>query len=101
MIPTDARDDEQDIQRLADELQRATRDELVPMVRTLRSRPDGQVLGAAEFRVRDLAHKVAAKAVEAEVNRRQRGATPAPASAARPAASRPSSKATGPGRSLG
>ena len=79
MAVTDVADTEQEIQRLADEVQRATRDEVVQMVRLLRSRPDGQVLGAAEFQVRDLAHRLAAKAVQAEVNRRQKRATGAPA----------------------
>jgi hypothetical protein len=79
MTTTDTLGDDEDLQRLVDELQRATRDELVQMVRTLRSKPDDQVLGQAEFQVRDLAHKVAAKAVQAEVNRRQKRATGAPA----------------------
>ena len=79
MTTADDLGDDEDLQRLVDELQRATRDELVQMVRTLRSKPDDQVLGQAEFRVRDLAHRVAAKAVQAEVNRRQKGATGVPA----------------------
>jgi hypothetical protein len=99
MAETDRLHDEEDIRRTARELQEATAEDFAGMVRLLRSRPDGQVLGQAEFEVRDLAHTIAAKVVQAEVNARQRGATGAPASAARPAVSRPSSRATAPGRS--
>jgi hypothetical protein len=79
MIPTDELTPEEDIQRLARELQEATAEEFAQMVRLLRSKPDGQVLGQTEFEVRDLAHKIAAKVVQAEVNDRQKGATKAPA----------------------
>jgi hypothetical protein len=79
MAHTDDRTSEEDIRRLAGELQEATAEEFVQMVRLLRSRPDGQVLGRAEFQVRDLAHKIAAKVVQAEINARQKGATKAPA----------------------
>ena len=79
MTTTDLRDDEEDILRLARELQEATAGEFAQMVRLLRERPDGQVLGQAEFEVRDLAHKIAAKVVQAEVNARQKGATEVPA----------------------
>ena len=79
MAPTDDRSPEEDIRRLARELQEATAEEFAQMVRLLRSKPDGQVLGQAEFEVRDLAHKIAAKVVQAELNARQNGATEAPA----------------------
>ncbi len=79
MATADLRYDEEDIRRTARELQEATAEEFAQMVRLLRSRPDGQVLGQAEFKVRDLAHKIAAKVVQAEVNARQKGATRAPA----------------------
>ena len=71
--------DEEDIRRLARELQEATAEDFTRMVRLLRSKSDGQVLGQAEFEVRDLAHKIAAVVVQAEVNARQKGATEAPA----------------------
>ena len=99
MADTDRLHDEEDIRRTVRALQEATAEDLARMVRLLRSRPDGQVLGQAEFEVRDLAHKIAAVIVQAEVNARQRGATGAPVSAARPAANRPSSRATAPRRS--
>jgi hypothetical protein len=79
MTKTDGRHDEEDIQRMARELREATAEEFAQMVRLLRAKPDGQVLGQAEFEVRDLAHKIAAKVVQAEVNARQKGATGAPA----------------------
>jgi hypothetical protein len=79
MLNTDQRHDEEEIRRTARELQEATADDFARMVRILRSRPDGQVLGQAEFEVRDLAHKIASVIVQAEVDARQRGATGAPA----------------------
>jgi hypothetical protein len=79
MTPTDELTTEEDIRRLARELQEATAEEFAQMVRLLRSKPDGQVLGQTEFEVRDLAHKIAAKVVQAEVNDRQKKATKAPA----------------------
>ncbi len=79
MTTIDLRDDDEDIRRLACELQEATAEEFAQMVRLLRSKPDGQVLGQAEFEVRDLAHKIAAKVVQAEVNARQKGGIKAPA----------------------
>jgi len=79
MAHTDDRTSEEDIQRLARELQEATAEEFAQMVRLLRSKPDGQVFGQAEFEVRDLAHKIASKIVQAEANGRQKGATKGPA----------------------
>jgi hypothetical protein len=79
MLNTDQRHDEEEIRRTARELQEATADDFARMVRILRSRPDGQVLGQAEFEVRDLAHKIASVIVQAEVDARQKGATRAPA----------------------
>ena len=79
MAEADRLHDEEDILRTARELQEATAEDFARMVRLLRSKPDGQVLGQAEFEVRDLAHKIAAVIVQAEVNARQKGATGAPA----------------------
>lgn len=79
MTHTDDRTSEEDIQRLARELQEATAREFTQMVRLLRSKPDGQVLGQTEFEIRDLAHKIAAKVIQTELNDRQKGATKAPA----------------------
>lgn len=79
MTSTDGRGDEEDIRRTALELQEATAEDFARMVRLLRSKPDGQVLGQAEFEVRQIAHRIAAVIVQAEVNARQKGATGAPA----------------------
>jgi hypothetical protein len=78
MADTDRLHDEEDILRTARELQEATAEDFARMVRLLRSRPDAQVLGQAEFEVRQIAHKIAAVIVQAEVNARQKGATGAP-----------------------
>ncbi len=79
MTDTDRLHDEEAIRRTARELQEATAEDFARMVRLLRSKPDGQVLGQAEFEVRQIAHKIAAAVVQAEVNARQKGATGAPA----------------------
>jgi hypothetical protein len=79
MAETDRLHDEEDILRTARELQEATAEDFARMIRLLRSKPDGQVLGQAEFEVRQIAHKIAAVIVQAEVNARQKGATRAPA----------------------
>lgn len=79
MAEADRLHDEDEILRTARELQEATAEDFARMVRLLRSRPDGQVLGQAEFEVRQIAHKIASVIVQAEVNARQKGATTAPA----------------------
>jgi hypothetical protein len=50
----------------------------------LASKPDRQILGQAEFQVRDRVHKIGAKAIETALDERKKGATKGPALAARP-----------------
>lgn len=59
--------------RLADLLRRKADEEIVRMARILASKPDAQLLGAAEFEVRDRAHALAAHAIETAVNLRKKG----------------------------
>jgi hypothetical protein len=49
------------------------------MTRLLASKGDTKLLGKAEFEVRDLVHKLGAKAIEAALNERKKGATKGPA----------------------
>jgi len=49
-------------QELATALQQLTRDELLDMARALVAGPPEAVFGAGEFELRDIAHKLAAKA---------------------------------------
>jgi len=44
----------------------------------LASKPDRQLLGPTEFEVRDLVHKIGAKAFETALEERKRGGTEAP-----------------------
>ena len=43
------------------------------------SKPDHQILGPTEFEVRDHVHRIGAKAIEAALQGRKKGATKAPA----------------------
>jgi hypothetical protein len=44
------------------------------MTRLLASKPDHQVLGPTEFQIRDLAHKIGARTIQAELDARQKKA---------------------------
>ena len=83
---------QQRAQILYQEAIRAAEGELRPMAELLASRPDGQLLGASEFQIRDLVHKAAAHLIQAELEHRQKKVTKAPAPPAPAAATRPSSK---------
>ena len=65
----------------------------------LAARPDAELLGPAELRLRDLAHRIGAKALEGALAGRKRGAAKAPHAPAPAAAGRPSSGAGRPGGS--
>jgi len=60
-------------------------EEIRGIAELLASKPDRQILGEAEFRVRDRVHRIGAKAIETALDERKRGAIRAPVSAARPA----------------
>jgi hypothetical protein len=83
---------QQRAQILYQEALRAAESELRQMAELLASRPDGQLLGATEFQVRDLAHKAAARMIQAEIEHRQKKVTRAPAPPAPTAATPPNSK---------
>jgi hypothetical protein len=85
------------VQVLAEEALKAAQAEIQQMAELLASKPDGQVLGATEFQIRDLVHKVAARMIQAEIQHREKKVTRAPAPPAPTASTRPSSKTwTGP-----
>jgi hypothetical protein len=79
-------------QILAEEALKATQEEILQRAQLLASKPDGQLLGATEFQIRDLVHKAAARMIQAEVEHRQKQVTRAPAPPAPTASKRPSSK---------
>ena len=60
-------------------------DEIRGIAELLASKPDRQILGEAEFQVRDRVHRIGAKAIETALDERKKGATKVPVSPARPA----------------
>jgi hypothetical protein len=84
--------------RIKQRLLAVLEDEIQGIAELLASKPDRQILGQAEFQVRDRVHKIGARAIEAALDERKRGATKAPAPDARVATAPVSSSAdaTGP-----
>lgn len=68
-------------------------DEIRGIAELLACKPDRQILGEAEFQVRDRVHAIGARAIEAALDERKKGATKGRAPAARPAEGRASSSA--------
>jgi hypothetical protein len=66
---------EAEAQRLADSITLKTKEELLRITRLLVSKKDHELLGETEFEVRDLVHKIGARAIETAVNERKKGAT--------------------------
>lgn len=64
---------------LADRILEAARSEALAIAELLVSKPDHQILGPTEFEVRDHVHRIGAKAIEAALQGRKKGATKAPA----------------------
>ncbi len=87
---------EAEARHIYDALKAAADTEILALARLLASKPDSQVFGPTEFQVRDLAHKIGAKAIEAALDGRKKGGTKGPAPAARPATAPPASSATPP-----
>jgi hypothetical protein len=88
---------EAEAQELLTRLRTQTDADLLALARLLVSKADCDLFGATEFQVRDLVHRIGAKALEARVAQKKT-ATKAPASSARTADKRPNSTATGPKR---
>ena len=62
-------------QELAKVVLEAMEQDVLQMTRLLASKPDHQVLGQTEFQVRDIVHQIGAKAIQAELDARQKKAT--------------------------
>jgi hypothetical protein len=62
-------------QELAQTLLKAVEGDLLQMTRLLASKPDHQVLGQAEFQIRDIVHEIGAKTIRAELEARQKKVT--------------------------
>jgi hypothetical protein len=75
MTPQLTTEQQAQAEHLAELITRAGREEILAIARLLVSKPDREVLGAAEFEVRDLVHRLGAKAIEAALAGRKKGAT--------------------------
>ena len=65
--------------RIYQELRQSCDSDLRKMAKLLASKPYKQPLGQTEFEVRDLAHDLGAKALQAALDGRKKGGTRAPA----------------------
>jgi hypothetical protein len=74
-------------------LRQAAGADIRALAELLAAKDDRTIFGATEFAVRDIAHRVGAKAVEAALAGRKKGATTAPAAPAPTATRRPGSSA--------
>jgi len=68
-------DQEAEAQRLAGIIVEKAKQEALVMARLLVSKNDHEILGAAEFEVRDRVHKLGAHAIETAINERKKGGT--------------------------
>lgn len=92
-------DQQAEADRLYAALTAAAAADLRTLAELLAAKPDGDLLGPTEFQVRDLVHRIGAKALETALAERKKGGTTAPAGPAPTAARRLSSSAGGPRRS--
>jgi hypothetical protein len=66
-------------QQLFDSLMAAAEHDLRAIAETLATKSDGQLFGATEFQVRELVHRLGAKARQAAAQQRKKGGTRDPA----------------------
>ncbi len=64
-----------DAERIYQALRQASEDEHWRIAQLLASKSDDQLLGQAEFEVRDLVHRTGAEAIQAALDGRKKGAT--------------------------
>ena len=69
-LSPEQQDEAQRIERI---LMEAARDDIRALAELLASKPDRQLLGKTEFEVRDLVHKIGAKAIETALEQRKKG----------------------------
>jgi hypothetical protein len=86
-------------QELVTRLRAQNEDELLELARLLVSKEDREIFGDTEFQVRDIVHRIGAKAYETHLAQKKT-ATKAPVSPARNASKAPSSKDTAGNRPL-
>ncbi len=98
-LPLDLTPEQRDeADRIKQRLMAVVQDEIQGIAELLASKPDRQILGQAEFQVRDRVHNIGAQAIEAALDERKKGATKGPVLAVQPAKVPASSSAdaTGP-----
>jgi hypothetical protein len=66
-------------QQLFDSLMSAAEHDLRAVAELLATKPDDQLFGATEFRLRDLVHRFGAKALQTAAEQRKKGGTSDPA----------------------
>ncbi len=66
-------------EQLFESLKAAAEHDLRAIAELLASKPDHQLFGATEFQLRDLVHRLGAKALQAAAQQRKKGGTEAPA----------------------
>jgi hypothetical protein len=74
-LTPEQQDEAQRIERI---LMESVRDDIRSLAELMASKPDRQLLGRTEFEVRDLVHKIGAKAIETAVDQRKKGGTKGP-----------------------
>jgi hypothetical protein len=66
-------------EQLLESLKASTEHDLHAIAELLASQPDDQLFGRTEFRLRDLVHRLGAKALQAAAQQRKKGGTEVPA----------------------
>lgn len=83
-------------ERIRTALLEAAAADIRELAELLASRDDSNTFGATEFTVRDIVHRIGAKAVQTALDGRKKGATTGPVAPARTATRPPSSSGTDP-----
>ncbi len=94
--PTLTSEQKAEADRIFAALQQTAVDDLRALADLLATKDDSNTFGATEYTVRDIALRIAAKALESALGGRKKGGTTAPPTSALTAASRPSSSDGGP-----
>jgi hypothetical protein len=91
--PTLTPEQKAEADRIFAALQQTAVDDLRALADLLATKDDSSTFGATEYTARDIALRIAAKALESALEGRKKGGTTAPPTSAPTAASRPSSSA--------
>jgi hypothetical protein len=92
-------DQQAEADRIRQALLDASADDIRELSELLATTDDAHTFGATEFAVREIVHRVGAKAIEAALEGRKKGGTTGPAGPARRAARPPGSSGGGTSRS--